>query len=467
MALHGARPRAYTRTMSPNTSHPGEFTTSSGWPHVVIIGAGFAGLAAMKALGGKEVDVTVIDRTNHHLFQPLLYQVATAALNPSDIAMPIRRIVRRSKNIRVLMGDVHSIDPARKVVLLDEGEVGYDFLIVATGAGHSYFGHDEWEQFAPGLKNIEDALEIRRRVLSAFEIAEREDDPDRRRALLTFAIIGAGPTGVELAGTLAEVSRKTLARDFRRIDPKNARVLLLEGGPRVLPAYHDSLSESARKQLERLGVEVHLGGQVTHIDADGVNVGDERIEARTVIWAAGVAASPLAKSLGVPLDKAGRVIIEPDLTIPGHPEVFVVGDLMSVTTDDTPVPGVAPAATQAGHRAARNILQRIRGKPSETFRYVDKGMLATIGRASAVADLRGVRFSGLPAWLLWLFVHVIFLVGFRSRLLVTIQWAYSYLTYDRGARLITTTWHGQPDLASEDRDAITREVSGADLSRST
>lgn len=453
--------------MSPNTSQNGEFSTSSGRPHVVIIGAGFAGLAAMKALRGKKVDVTVIDRTNHHLFQPLLYQVATAALNPSDIAMPIRRIVRGSKNIQVLMGDVQSIDPDRKVILLDEGDIGYDFLIVATGAGHSYFGHDDWEQFAPGLKSIEDALEIRRRVLSAFEIAEREEDPARRQALLTFAIIGAGPTGVELAGTLSEVSRKTLARDFRRIDPAQARVLLLEAGPRVLSAYHETLSESAKTQLERLGVEVHLGGQVTQIDPDGVNIGDERIEARTVIWAAGVAASPLAESLGVPLDKAGRVKIEPDLTIPGHPDVFVVGDLMSVSTDEKPVPGVAPAATQAGHRAARNILQRIRGKPTTPFHYVDKGMLATIGRASAVADVRGFRFSGLPAWLLWLFVHVLFLVGFRNRLLVTIQWAYSYLTYDRGARLITTTWHGKPDQASDVREAVASEVVGADLRQAT
>ncbi|WP_152051373.1 NAD(P)/FAD-dependent oxidoreductase [Tautonia marina] len=418
-------------------------------PHVVILGAGFAGLAAMKVLGGKAVDVTVIDRTNHHLFQPLLYQVATAALNPADIAMPIRRIVRRSKNIRVLMGEVQSIDPERRVVRLDHGEIPYDFLIVATGAGHSYFGHDEWEKDAPGLKSIEDALEIRRRVLSAFEVAERESDPNRRQAALTFAIIGAGPTGVELAGTLSEVARKTLARDFRRIDPTQARILLLEGGPRVLAAYPEELSESARKQLEQLGVEVRLNSRVTHIDPEGVNIGDERIEARTVIWAAGVAASPLATGLGAPLDKAGRVKVEPDLTIPGHAEVFVVGDLMAKFQDGEMVPGVAPAAMQAGRYAAKSLLQQIAGKPRKPFHYVDKGLLATIGRASAVADLRGLTFSGLPAWLLWLFVHLFFLIGFRNRLLVMIQWAYSYLTYDRGARLITTTWHGLTQMRPE------------------
>ncbi|WP_169977057.1 NAD(P)/FAD-dependent oxidoreductase [Tautonia rosea] len=421
-------------------------------PQIVILGAGFAGLAAMKVLGGKAVDVTVIDRTNHHLFQPLLYQVATAALNPSDIAMPIRRIVRRSKNIRVLMGEVQTIDPERRFVVLDQGEISYDFLIVATGAGHSYFGHDEWERDAPGLKSIEDALEIRRRVLSAFEVAERESDTEERRAALTFVIIGAGPTGVELAGTLSEVARKTLARDFRRIDPTQARILLLEGGPRVLMAYPDDLSESALKQLAHLGVEVRLNSRVTHIDSEGVNIGDERIEARSVIWAAGVAASPLSRSLGAPLDKAGRVKVEPDLTVPGHPEVFVVGDLMAMFQDGEMVPGVAPAAMQAGRYAARSILRQISGKPRKPFHYVDKGLLATIGRASAVANLRGFKFSGLPAWLLWLFVHIFFLVGFRNRLLVMIQWAYSYLTYDRGARLITTTWHGltkkQPELTT-------------------
>ncbi|WP_145266897.1 NAD(P)/FAD-dependent oxidoreductase [Tautonia plasticadhaerens] len=411
-------------------------------PRVVIIGAGFAGLAAMKVLGRRDADVTVLDRTNHHLFQPLLYQVATAALNPADIASPIRRIVRRSKNIRVLMGEARSIDVGRRVVVLDGGEVPYDFLIVATGAGHSYFGHDEWERYAPGLKSIEDALEIRRRVLSAFEIAEREPDEARRRAFLSFVIVGAGPTGVELAGTLSEVARKTLARDFRRIDPAHARVILLEGGPRVLLSYPDDLSESAKRQLERLGVEVRLNSLATNIDDSGVDVGDDRIEARTVLWAAGVAASPLARTLGAPLDKAGRVEVEPDLTIPGHPEVFVVGDLMAASEGGEPVPGVAPAAMQAGRSAARNILRQIRGKPNEPFHYVNKGLLATIGRASAVADLPGLKFSGLVAWLLWLFVHIFFLVGFRNRLLVMIQWAYSYFTYDRGARLITTTWHG-------------------------
>ncbi|CAN5903699.1 NAD(P)/FAD-dependent oxidoreductase [soil metagenome] len=415
---------------------------TDGRPRVVILGSGFAGLEAVRTLRRAKVHVTVIDRSNHHLFQPLLYQVATAALNPADVASPIRRIVRGYKNVDVLLAEAESIDVPGQRVLLDEGEVSYDFLIVGTGAGHSYFGRDDWERFAPGLKSIEDALEIRRRVLSAFEAAEREPDEQQRRAWLTFVIIGAGPTGVELAGTLAEVARKTLARDFRRIDPRQARIVLLEGTPHVLPSFAESLSESARRQLEALGVEVHTGKLATGIDAGGVDLKDDRIVARTVIWAAGVAASPLSKTLGAPLDRAGRVKVDPDLTIPGRDEVYVVGDLMAFEQDGQPVPGVAPAAMQAGRHAARNILRTIEGKPRQPFRYNDKGLLATIGRASAVADLRGWKFSGLPAWLLWLFVHIFFLVGFRNRLLVMIQWAYSYLTYDRGARLITTSWKG-------------------------
>lgn len=426
----------------------------NGRPRVVIIGAGFAGLAAIRALGRRRADVTVIDRTNHHLFQPLLYQVATAALNPSDIAYPIRRIVRHRPDVRVLMAEARAIDAAGRRVLLDRGEVPYDSLIVAAGATDSYFGHDEWARSAPGLKSIEDALEIRRRILSAFEVAEREPDPERRREYLTFVIIGAGPTGAELAGTLAEVARKTLARDFRHIDPASARIVLLEGGPRVLPAYPADLSESAKRQLEALGVEVRLGALATGIDEAGVTIGDERIAARTVVWAAGVAASPLARSLGAPLDRAGRVKVEPDLTVPGHPEIAVVGDLMAFTQDGEPVPGVAPAAMQAGRHAARNILRRLDGKAPLPFRYLDKGMLATIGRGSAVADIRGLKFSGFIAWFLWLFVHIFFLVGFRNRLLVMIQWAYSYLTYDRGARLITSTWHGLKRLRPGAEEAV-------------
>jgi NADH dehydrogenase len=404
---------------------------------VVILGGGFGGLNAARALRRADVRVTVVDRQNHHLFQPLLYQVATAALNPADIASPIRRILRGQKNAEVLLADVVGIDAGRKVVTLADGEVPYDYLIVATGATHSYFGRDEWEDYAPGLKSIEDALEIRRRVLLAFEVAERETDETQRRAWMTFVVVGAGPTGVELAGTLAQVARKTLARDFRHIDPTSARVLLLEGGDRVLPAYVPELSASARQQLERLGVEVQTGRMVTGLDREGVDVGDERIPARTILWAAGVAASPLARSLGVPLDRAGRVMVNPDLTVPGHPEISVVGDLMHLEQGGHLIPGVAPAAMQSGRHAAENVLRTIAGRPREPFRYVDKGMLATIGRAAAVAQIGRLKIRGFLAWLLWLFVHIFFLIGFRNRILVLIQWAWSYLTYDRGARLIT------------------------------
>ncbi len=421
-----------------------------GRPRVVVLGSGFAGLKAVRTLRRAKVHVTVIDRSNHHLFQPLLYQVATAALNPADIASPIRRIFRGYKNVDVLLAEAESIDVPNKRVILDEGEISYDFLILGTGVGHSYFGHDDWQRFAPGLKSIDDALEIRRRVLSAFEAAEREPVESQRQAWLTFVIIGAGPTGVELAGTLAEVARKTLARDFRRIDPRQARILLLEGTKHVLPSYDESLSESARRQLEALGVEVQTNTLAKGIDASGVDLDEGRIEAHTVIWAAGLAASPLSKSLGAELDRSGRVKVDPELSILGRDDVYVVGDLMAFEQDGQPVPGVAPAAIQAGHHAAKNILRTLQQKPRKPFHYVDKGMLATIGRASAVANLRGWKFSGVPAWLLWLFVHIFFLVGFRNRLLVLIQWAYSYWTYDRGARLITHRWTGMlPDDPSE------------------
>jgi NADH dehydrogenase len=405
--------------------------------HVVIVGAGFGGLTAARAMVRTPVRITIIDRSNHHLFQPLLYQVATAALSPADIAAPIRRIFRHQANVTVVLADVTAIHTTEKRVVLADGAAHYDYLIVATGAAHSYFGHDAWAEHAPGLKTLKDALQIRRRVLLAFEIAERERDESRRRAWMTFVIVGAGPTGVELAGTLAEVSRQTLARDFRHINTASARVILVEAAERVLGAYTEDLSDSARRQLEKLGVAVWTGIQVTGIDAEGVWIDRERIHARTVLWAAGVAASPLAETLGVRLDRAGRVMVNPDLTIPGRDDVYVVGDLAYLAIDGLPVPGVAPAAIQEGRHAARNIIRSLRGEPRQPFRYVDKGMLATIGRGAAVARVGSIKASGLFAWLLWLFVHIFFLIGFRNRLVVLFQWAWSYFTFDRGARLIT------------------------------
>jgi NADH dehydrogenase len=403
----------------------------------VVVGAGFGGLSAIQALRRAPVRLSVVDRQNYHLFQPLLYQVATAALNPSDISGPIRRILRRQRNADVLLGDVVGVDTARKVVILADGELPYDSLIVAAGATHSYFGHPEWEEFAPGLKSIEDALAIRRRVLLAFEIADRETHEAIRREWLTFVIVGGGPTGVELAGALRDVARMTLSHDFRHIDPASARVVLVEGSPHVLPSYVEPLPESATRQLENLGVEVHSGVHVTEIDAEGVWIGSERIRARTVLWAAGVSASPLGRMLGVPLDRAGRVVVEPDLTIPGRPDVYVIGDLAHAEHEGKPVPGVAPAAAQMGKHAAGNIVRTLEGRPREPFRYVDKGALATIGRGAAVAHVGRLKLSGFLAWMLWLFVHIFFLIGFRNRLLVMIQWAWSYISYDRGARLIT------------------------------
>jgi len=406
-------------------------------PKVVIIGAGFGGLNAAKDLKRVDVDVTILDRRNHHLFQPLLYQVAGAALNPADIAMPIRHIFRRQKNAGVFLAEAIGIDTARKVVQLADGEVPYDYLIVATGATHSYFGHDEWEEVAPGLKTIEDALLIRRRVLLAFENAEREQNAELQRPWLNFVIVGGGPTGVELAGALAEISRQTLAMDFRRIDPASARIILVEGVSRLLPSYPADLSEAAKRQLLKLGVEVRTNAKVTAIDPDGVMLGAERIAARTVIWAAGVAASPLARSLCIPLDRAGRVIVEQDLSVPGHREVFVIGDLAAVRSDGKPVPGIAPAAIQEGKHTAKNIAREVRGESRLPFHYRDKGTMATIGRAAAVADLGRLKFTGLIAWLAWLVVHIFYLIGFRNRVLVLLEWAWSYLTTQRGARLIT------------------------------
>ncbi|MDP9194427.1 MAG: NAD(P)/FAD-dependent oxidoreductase [Acidobacteriota bacterium] len=408
-------------------------------PDIVIIGGGFAGLYTARGLKRVPADVTVVDQHNYHLFQPLLYQVATAGLNPSDIAAPIRSILRRQRNLNVILGEAVSIDVAQKRVDLADGSaLPYDQLVVATGATHSYFGHPEWEQHAPGLKTIEDALEIRRRVLLAFEAAEREEDPVEQNALLTFVIIGGGPTGVELAGTLSEIARKTMVRDFRRIRPESARVILLEGRERVLPPYPPDLSEKARLQLVELGVEVITGAVVTDINDREVRFGENVIATRTVLWGAGVQASPLARSLGVPLDRAGRVIVEPDLTIPGHPEVFVIGDLAAKQQHDgTFVPGVAPAAIQEGQHTALNLERAVAGQPLRAFRYRDKGSLATIGRAAAVADFGRLRFGGFLAWMAWLVIHVFFLIGFRNRFLVVTQWAWAYLTYQRGARLIT------------------------------
>ena len=416
-------------------------------PRVVIVGGGFGGLNAARRLNRAPLQVTLIDRRNHHLFQPLLYQVATAALSPSDIATPIRRILRNQKNVAVLLAEATGIDLSSRTIALDKGALAYDYLIVATGAKHSYFGHDEWIPNAPGLKSIGDALEIRRRVLSAFEEAEREPDPEQRHAWLTFVVVGGGPTGVELSGSLCEIAQHALARDFRHIDPAQARVILLEGSPRVLPPYVPELSEKARRQLVHLGVDVRTGKVVTSIDAEGVNIGDERIATRTVLWAAGVTGSRFGKAMGVPLDRAGRVIVGPDLSIPGHPEVFVIGDLASLSSDGKPVPGVAPAAMQEGRHTATNILRAIRGEPTLPFRYHDKGSLATIGRSAAVADLGKIKLSGPIAWLAWLFIHILFLIGFRNRVLVIIQWAWSYVSYDRGARLITGPLHTTTDLA--------------------
>ena len=407
--------------------------------HIVIVGGGFAGLYTARGLKDVEADVTVVDQHNYHLFQPLLYQVATAALNPSDIAAPIRGILRRQKNVRVVLGEATSIDAnAKRVQLADGSSLAYDQLVIATGATHSYFGHPEWERVAPGLKTIDDALEIRRRVLLAFEAAERESDPVTQRAWLTFVVIGAGPTGVELAGALSEIARKTLVRNFRNFNPESARVVLLEGKERVLPPYPPDLSENAREQLTKLGVEVITNAVVTDISETEVRMGERAIFTRTILWGAGVQASPLAKSLGVPLDRAGRVLVEPDLTIPGHKDVFVIGDLAAVEQHDGSfVPGVAPAAIQEGQHTAMNLERAVAGQPLRAFKYNDKGSLATIGRAAAVADLGRLHFGGFFAWMAWLLIHIFFLIGFRNRFLVITQWAWAYFTYQRGARLIT------------------------------
>jgi NADH dehydrogenase len=419
----------------------------AGQPHIVIVGGGFAGLYTARGLRRADARITLVDRHNYHLFQPLLYQVAMAALNPSDIAAPIRSILRRQKNTNVILGEAVSIDVAARTLALDDGStLGYDYLVLATGATHSYFSHPEWAKDAPGLKSIDDALEIRRRVLRAFEAAERETDPMKQAAWLTFVVIGAGPTGVELAGALSEIARQTMLKDFRRINPASARVVLLEGRERVLPPYPPDLSEKAKRQLERLGVEVITNALVTTVTSDEAVYDSakdgaketHRVATRTVLWGAGVQASPLAKSLGVPLDRAGRVFVESDLSIPGHPEVFVLGDLAAVKQQNgSLVPGVAPAAIQEGQHMALNLSRLLDEEPTLRFRYRDKGSLATIGRAAAVADFGKIRFGGFVAWMAWLLIHIFFLIGFRNRFLVITQWAWAYLTYQRGARLIT------------------------------
>jgi len=407
-------------------------------PRVIIIGGGFGGLYAARALGDATVDVTVIDRTNHHVFQPLLYQVATATLTPSDIALPIRWLLRSQKNIEVLLAEVTTIIPDRRVVRCSDGrELDYDFLIVASGARHSYFGHDEWEARAPGLKSVEDAIELRRRWLLAFVRAERTTDDEERTANMTFVIIGGGPTGVELAGMLPTIARYALPRDFRHIDTASARIILIEGGPRLLPTFPEDLSEHAKADLIELGVEVRTNARVTNVGEDFVELGEERIDARTIFWAAGNAASSLGASLGVPLDRMGRVSVRDDLSIDGHPEVFVIGDLAVLQSDGKAVPGVAPAAMQSGRTAARNIMHTVRGEGREPFRYRNKGDLATIGRYKAVGVLAGKHLSGALAWWTWLLVHIMYLAGFRNRLSVLLEWGYSFFTFERGTRLIT------------------------------
>ena len=413
-------------------------------PQVIIIGAGFGGLEAAKKLACKDVRLTVIDRTNYHLFQPLLYQVATAALSPADIAAPIRGILSKCKNVEVVLAEVESVDVETRKVKTKDQVFEYDYLILATGARHSYFGHDEWEKLAPGLKSLEDAVELRRRILLAFEFAERTTDEAARKAAMTFVVIGGGPTGVEMAGAIAEISRYTLAKDFRSIDPSEARVILIEGTPRLLAAYPPDLSERARKQLIELGVDVRTGARVTDITESGVKLDGEFIPCRVKIWAAGNNASFVGKTLIASVDRVGRVIVNDDLTIPGHPEVQVIGDLANFSHQTgEPLPGVSPVAMQQGRQAARNILRMIRGGKPQPFRYFDKGSMATIGRNKAVADLKFFHLSGLFAWLAWLFVHIIFLVGFRNRLLVLIQWAWAYLTFDKGARLITRNFQSE------------------------
>ena len=428
-----------------------ESSETSAEPRVVIVGAGFGGLYAARSLRKAPVRVTLIDRRNHHLFQPLLYQVATAALSPAEIAAPIRHVLRKQANVHVRLGEVRDVDvDGRAVVMSNGARIDYDYLILATGAVDQYFGHDDWAAAAPGLKKLEDAVEIRRRFLLAFEAAEEEPSPDAGNGLLTFVVVGGGPTGVEMAGAFAEVARHTLTGgDFRRVDPASARVILLEGGPRLLSTYPEPLSEKARKKLEQLGVEVRLNALVTEIGPESVRVGEERIPTRNVVWSAGVAASPLGRRLGAETDRSGRVQVGPDLSAPGHPEVMVIGDMASFSHQTgSPLPGIAPVAIQQGKAAAANIRRDLAGEPRKPFVYSDRGSLATIGRGAAVGLIRNVSIHGVVAWLIWLFVHLMYLVGFRNRAAVLLQWGWSYLTWQRGARLITGPVG--PELVPED-----------------
>jgi NADH:quinone reductase (non-electrogenic) len=420
-------------------------------PHVVIVGGGFGGLNAAKALADVDVSVTVLDRRNHHVFQPLLYEVATAGLNPSDIAFPIRSVLRRQRNTRVLLAEVVGIDvDARTVMVTDGAPIAFDYLVLASGATHSYFGHEEWEQLAPGLKTIEDATEMRGRILTAFELAERADDPQVRERLLTFVIIGAGPTGVELAGSIAGIATRAMTQDFRSIDPSSAHIILLEGADRILGTYSPKLSRKAQDQLEALGVVVKTSTMVTAVDEHGVDTTIGRIESSCVLWAAGVAASPLGSTLGVETDRSGRVIVEPDLAIPGDPFVFVIGDLAHIGDGENLIPGVAPAAMQQGRHVGAMIEADRRNEDRKPFHYKDKGSLAQVGRTAAVAHLAGLEFSGFVAWTLWWSIHIAYLIGFRSRILVLFGWGWSWLTYQRSARLITRGWRPRNDSTRRD-----------------
>ncbi len=420
---------------------------------VLIVGGGFAGMNAAKGLGGvKDVEVTLVDRSNHHLFQPLLYQVAMAGLSPADIAAPIRSMLSGYRNVRVLQGEIRSLDLSRKVAVAEFGEVPFDYLILACGAKHSYFGHDEWEEYAPGLKSLEQATEIRRRVLSAYEAAERTTSAEDRKRYLTFVIVGGGPTGVELAGAIGEMSRFTLAKDFRNIDPTQARVILLEAGPRMLPMFSEQSAAKVARDLEQLGVQVWTSSAVTKIDADGVEIGAERIRAATVLWAAGVQASPLGKATALEVDRQGRVVVEPDLSVKGHLNVFVLGDQACFTHQTgKPLPGTAPVAMQQGHYVARLIREELANKARQPFKFVDKGQMATIGRSRAIVEIGRLKMAGFVAWLMWLVVHIYYLTGFKNRLLVVLQWAWSYLTFHRGARLIVNKeWRLQTPPPSSD-----------------
>ncbi len=432
-------------------------TSKRGLPRVVIIGGGFGGLYAARILTGQPLEVILIDRTNHHLFQPLLYQVATAMLSPADIAQPIRAILKEAQNVRVVMGTVEVIDTGAKVVRTKSNEYPYDYLIVATGARHSYFGNDQWEGHAPGLKTLSDALELRRRILNAFEIAETTTDPEMQRAALTFVLIGAGPTGVEMAGSISELAKRTLERDFRTIQGKQARVVLLDAAPKVLPMFDDELATSAIRQLEQLSIEVRVATKVLGVTPEGVQLENELIRARTVIWAAGNTASPLAKQLGCEVDRQGRAVVQKDLSVAGHPEVFVIGDVANFSHQGgKPSPGIAPFAMQSGKVAARNVLALVAGQPTETFQYTDKGSMATIGRNKAVADLKVVKLSGFLAWLSWLLIHLLFIVELRNRIVIFFHWAWGYLTYTHGARL---TYQGfKPAVKPEEQRSSANEI---------